>query len=173
MICKPKFLFLTCYIVCWVPLAHSYIHSFPTNQKNQNFNNKILLFPQQLFRSQNPASNSGQPSGGPQLQQTLPLSSQQYLQQQNPYAPAQQPYVINPGQDVPPYMGLIAAGMPQYYGMAPWSMYPTNLIPQPNQQPRRPLTPSQQGAENQPYQVCLFAFLNLFFFFEIVDCIAL
>lgn len=94
----------------------------------------------------------GQPNGGPQLQQTI--SSQQYLAQNAAYAAAQQPYVINPGQDVPPYLGLITAGMPQYYGMPPWSMYPANLIPQPNQQPRRPLTPSQQGAENQPYQVC-------------------
>lgn len=121
-----------------------------------------------MFRSQNPASNSGipgQPSGGQQLQQTLPLSSQQYLAQQNAYAAAQQPYVINPGQDVPPYMGLIAAQMPQYYGMAPWSVYPANLMPQPNQQPRRPLTPSQQGAENPPYQVCLFAFSVFCFFF--------
>lgn len=36
-------------------------------------------------------------------------------------------------------------------------MYPANLIPQQNSQPppRRPLTPSQQTAENQaPYQVC-------------------
>lgn len=100
------------------------------------------------------------------MQQTLPLSSQQYLAQQNAaYAAAQQPYVINPGQDVPPYMGLIAAGVPQYYGMpgmAPWGVYPANLIPQPNQQPRRPLTPSQQGGENQPYQVCLFVFFIIF-----------
>lgn len=116
---------------------------------------------QQLFRSQNPglATNSGvpgQPSGGP-LQQTLPqqLASQQYLAQQNAYAAAAQQagqYVINPGQDAAPYMGLIAAGVPQYYGVAPW-VYPANLIAQQGSQPRRPLTPSQQGAENQPYQV--------------------
>lgn len=97
------------------------------------------------------------------MQQTLP---QQFLaqQQQNAaYAAAQQQYVINPGQD--PYMGLIPAAMPQYYGMGQWSVYPANLIPQPNQQPRRPLTPSQQGAENPPYQVRLtflfFLILNL------------
>ncbi|XP_037036673.1 maternal protein pumilio isoform X3 [Bradysia coprophila] len=125
----------------------------PANLLQQPHNYDV----QQLFRSQNPVSNSGipgQPSGAPQLQQTLPLTSQQYLAQQTAYAAAaQQPYVINPGQDVPPYMGLIAAGMPQYYGMAPWSVYPTNLMPQPNQQPRRPLTPSQQGGDNQPYQL--------------------
>lgn len=141
-------------------LAHSCKFLEPI--KAINFINKILSFPQQLFRSQNPATSSGipgQPTGAPQLQQTLPLSSQQYLAQQNA-AYAQQPYVINPGQDVPPYMGLIAAGMPQYYGMAPWSVYPANLIPQPNQQPRRPLTPSQQGAETQPYQVCLLVSLK-------------
>ncbi len=97
------------------------------------------------------------------MQQTLPLSSQQYLAQQNAAyaAAAQQPYVINPGQEGP-YMGLIAASMPQYYGMAPpWGVYPANLIPQPNQQPRRPLTPSQQGADNQAYQVCV-SLINLF-----------
>lgn len=50
---------------------------------------------------------------------------------------------------------LITAGVPQYYGVAaaPWGVYPANLIPQQQSQPRRPLTPSQQGAENQPYQV--------------------
>lgn len=55
-------------------------------------------------------------------------------------------------------MGLIPAGMPQYYGVAPWGMYPANLIPQQSSQPppRRPLTPSQQAGENQPpYQVCI------------------
>lgn len=93
------------------------------------------------------------------MQQTLPLPSQQYLAQQSAaYAAAAQqaaPYVINPGQDATPYMGLIAAGMPQYYGVAPWGVYPANLIPQQGSQPRRPLTPSQQGAENQQYQVCI------------------
>lgn len=46
--------------------------------------------------------------------------------------------------------------MPPYYGVAPWGMYPANLIPQQSSQPtRRPLTPSQQAGENQPpYQVC-------------------
>lgn len=122
---------------------------------------------QQLFRSQNPGlqTNAGQPTGGP-LQQTLPLPSQQYLAQAQAQAQAQNaaayaaaaqqaPYVINPGQDpAAPYMGLIAAaGMPQYYNVAPWGMYPANLIPQQGSQPRRPLTPSQQGAENQQYQV--------------------
>lgn len=119
-------------------------------------NKNVFPHSQQLFRSQNPANNSGipgQPSGAPQLQQTLP----QYLQNAAAYAAAaQQPYVINPGQEVPPpYMGLIP-GMPQYYhNMGPWSMYP---IPQPNPQPRRPLTPSQPGAESQ-YQVRFFRFL--------------
>lgn len=115
-----------------------------------------------MFRSQNPglATNAGvpgQPSGGPLQQQMPPLSSQQYLAQQSAAyaaAAAQQAgqYVINPGQDAAPYMGLIAAGVPQYYNMAPW-VYPANLIPQQGTQPRRPLTPSQQGADNQPYQV--------------------
>lgn len=120
---------------------------------------------QQLFRSQNPnlASNTGVPPpgqpGGQPLPQTLPLPSQQYLAQQSAaYAAAAQqaaPYVINPGQDAAQYMGLIAAaGMPQYYGVAPWGVYPANLIPQQGTQPRRPLTPSQQAGENQPsYQV--------------------
>lgn len=100
----------------------------------------------------------GQPAGQP-LQQTLPLPSQPYLAQQSAaYAAAAQqaaPYVINPGQDAAQYMSLIAAGMPQYYGVAPWGVYPANLIPpQQGSQPRRPLTPSQQAAaENQPYQV--------------------
>lgn len=111
-----------------------------------------------MFRSQNPnlagnAAVPGQP-GGQQLQQTLPLPSQQYLAPQNAaYAAAAQqapPYVINPGQDAQ-YMSLI--GMPQYYGVAPWGVYPANLIPQQGSQPRRPLTPSQQAAENQQYQV--------------------
>ncbi|XP_055310309.1 maternal protein pumilio-like isoform X2 [Sitodiplosis mosellana] len=123
---------------------------------------------QQLFRSQNPslASNAGvappgQPTAQPQIPQTLPLPSQQYLAQQSAaYAAATQqptPYVINPGQDATRYieMGLIPAGMPQYYGV-PWGMYPANLIPQQSSQPpqRRPLTPSQQAGENQPpYQM--------------------
>lgn len=81
---------------------------------------------QQLFRSQNPslASNSGIPPPGQQpIPQSLPLPSQQYLQQSAAYAAAAQqptPYVINPGQDATQYMGLIPAGMPQYYGVAPW-----------------------------------------------------
>jgi len=118
---------------------------------------------QQLFRSQNPslASNAGVPPPGPTAQppipQTLPLPSQQYLAQQNAAYAAQQPtpYVINPGQDATQYMGLIPAGMPPYYGVAPWGMYPANLIPQQSSQPpRRPLTPSQQAGENQPpYQM--------------------
>lgn len=119
-----------------------------------------------MFRSQNPglATNAGVPGqpGGQPLQQTLPLPSQQYLAQQSAaYAAAAQqaaPYVINPGQDAAAaqYMGLIAAGaMPQYYGVAPWGVYPANLIAQQGSQPRRPLTPSQQGAENQPYQVSI------------------
>lgn len=128
----------------------------------------LFGFLQQLFRSQNPnlASNTGVPPpgqpGGQPLPQTLPLPSQQYLAQQSAaYAAAAQqaaPYVINPGQDAAQYMGLIAAaGMPQYYGVAPWGVYPANLIPQQGTQPRRPLTPSQQAGENQPsYQVGTF-----------------
>lgn len=129
-----------------------------------NLTNKLCFWfnLQQLFRSQNPslATNSGvpgQPTGQP-LQQTLPLPSQPYLTQQSAaYAAAAQqaaPYVINPGQDAQ-YMGLIATGMAPYYGVAPWGVYPANLIPpQQGSQPRRPLTPSQQAAaDNQPYQV--------------------
>lgn len=121
---------------------------------------------QQLFRS-NPgltAANSavpGAPNGQPLPQSALSLSAaqqqQQFLAQHNAAYAAQQaqPYVINPGQDPSPYMGaLITAGVPQYYGVAaPWGVYPPTLIPQQQSQPRRPLTPSQQGAENQPYQV--------------------
>uniref|UniRef100_A0A6P4EUE4 Maternal protein pumilio isoform X4 n=1 Tax=Drosophila rhopaloa TaxID=1041015 RepID=A0A6P4EUE4_DRORH len=94
-----------------------------------------------------------------QQQMQMAAASQQFLaaqQAQNAAYAAQQatPYVINPGQEAAPYMGMIAAAqMPQYYGVAPWGMYPGNLIPQQGTQPRRPLTPSQQGAENQPYQV--------------------
>lgn len=129
---------------------------------------------QQLFRSQNPslATNAGVPGqpGGQPLQQTLPLPSQQYLaaQQNAAYAAAAQqaaPYVINPGQDATQYMGLIAAGMPQYYNVAPWGVYPANLIPQQGSQPRRPLTPSQQAAENQPYQVNI-QYFKIFFIFS-------
>lgn len=130
---------------------------------------------QQLFRSQNPglaatnaaaaaaaaaaatsAAPPGAPNGTMQPQQMAQMAaSQQFLAaQQNAAYAAQQaaPYVINPGQDAAPYMGLITAQMPQYYGVQ-WGMYPSNLIPQQGTQPRRPLTPSQQGAENQSYQV--------------------
>lgn len=92
-------------------------------------------------------------------QMQMAAASQQFLAaQQNAAYAAQQatPYVINPGQDAAPYMGLIAAQMPPYYGVAPWGMYPGNLIPQQGTQPRRPLTPSQQGAENQSYQVSFY-----------------
>ena len=99
----------------------------------------------------------GAPNGTMQPQQMqMAAASQQFLAaQQNAYAAQQAaPYVINPGQDATPYMPLIATQMPQYYGVAPaWGMYPGNLIPQQSTQPRRPLTPSQQGAENQSYQV--------------------
>jgi len=89
----------------------------------------------------------------------MAAASQQFLaaqqQAQNAAYAAQQAtsYVINPGQEAAPYMGMIAAAQMPYYGVAPWGMYPGNLIPQQGTQPRRPLTPSQQGAENQPYQV--------------------
>ncbi|XP_058173562.1 maternal protein pumilio [Anopheles ziemanni] len=126
--------------------------------------NKDLKEHLQLFRS-NPgltAANSavpGAPNGQPLPQSALSLSAaqqQQFLQHNAAYAAQQAaPYVINPGQDPSQYMGaLIAAGVPQYYAPAPWGVYPANLaIPQQQSQPRRPLTPSQQGAENQPYQV--------------------
>lgn len=126
---------------------------------------------QQLFRS-NPgltAANSavpGAPNGQPLPQSALSLSAaqqQQFLQHNAAYAAQQAPpYVINPGQDPNQYMGaLIAAGVPQYYAPAPWGVYPANLaIPQQQSQPRRPLTPSQQGAENQPYQVSFGAELS-------------
>uniref|UniRef100_A0A1B0BS77 Uncharacterized protein n=1 Tax=Glossina palpalis gambiensis TaxID=67801 RepID=A0A1B0BS77_9MUSC len=91
----------------------------------------------------------------PEGQLKIPIFISGRNKNQNAAYAAQQaaPYVINPGQDAAPYMGLIAAQMPQYYGVAPWGMYPGNLIPQQGTQPRRPLTPSQQGAENQSYQV--------------------
>ena len=125
----------------------------------------LLFLLQQLFRSQNPglaatANASGQPgapNGGmpPQALQQQFLAAQQgaaYAAVAQQAAAAAGSYVINPGQE--PYMGLIAAQMPQYYGVAPWGVYPGNLIPQQGTQPRRPLTPSQQGGENQSYQVC-------------------
>ena len=93
------------------------------------------------------------------MPQPLPLAQQQFLAQQNAAAFAQQaaaPYMINTGQEAAPYM---ITGMPQYYGM-PWGVYPANLIPQQGSQPRRPLTPSQQTAENQPYQVSTGRILN-------------
>lgn len=103
------------------------------------------------------AAPPGAPNGTMQPQQMqMAAASQQFLAaQQNAAYAAQQaaPYVINPGQDAGPYMGLIATQMPQYYGVAPWGMYPGNLIPQQGTQPRRPLTPSQQTADNQSYQV--------------------
>lgn len=143
--------------------------------KNLIFHIIFFSIFQQLFRSQNPslaASNAGvpqpgQPGAQQQIQQTLPLPSQSYLAPQNAaYAAAAQqptPYVINPGQDATQYaMGLIPAGMPQYYGVAPWGMYPANLIAQQNAQPppqqRRPLTPSQQSGENQPPYQVLYSF---------------
>lgn len=80
------------------------------------------------------------------------MPSQQFLAQQSAYAaPQAAPYVINPGQEATPYMSLIP-GMPPYYNLS-WPFYQSNLIPQQGTQPRRPLTPSQQGAESQPYQV--------------------
>lgn len=94
----------------------------------------------------------------------MQLPSQQYLAQQSYAAAAAQqatPYVINPGQDATQYMGLIAAGMPQYYGVPQWGVYPANLIPQQGSQPRRPLTPSQQGAESQSYQVKIICYFIL------------
>lgn len=152
---------------------HSIVHNDIDNV-SFNFSLCFVFSLQQLFRSQNPnlASNTGVPPpgqpGGQPLPQTLPLPSQQYLAQQSAaYAAAAQqaaPYVINPGQDAAQYMGLIAAaGMPQYYGVAPWGVYPANLIPQQGTQPRRPLTPSQQAGENQPsYQVGFNSAISIF-----------
>lgn len=106
------------------------------------------------------ANNNGVPvpPSGASLQPSLP--PQQFLTQHNAAyaaAAAQQSgqYVINTGQDPAPYMGLIPAGVPQYYNMGPWGVYPAGLIQQQGSQPRRPLTPSQQGAE-QAYQVSRF-----------------
>jgi hypothetical protein len=129
---------------------------------------KLFFYLQQLFRSQNPgltnAGASGQNGG---LPQALPLAQaqQQFLaaQQSAAYAAQQAaPYVINPGQEANPYMGALI-NVPQYYGVAaPWGVYPsTHLIPQQGSQPRRPLTPSQQGAENQQYQVSLLLHYNI------------
>jgi hypothetical protein len=130
----------------------------------------LFILLQQLFRSQNPgltnAGASGQ-NGGP-LPQALPLAQaqQQFLaaQQSAAYAAQQAaPYIVNPGQEANPYMGTLI-NVPQYYGVAaPWGVYPsTHLIPQQGSQPRRPLTPSQQGAENQQYQVSFDRFPHLF-----------
>lgn len=84
----------------------------------------------------------------------MPSQAQFLAAQQSAYAaPQAAPYVINPGQETAPYMSLIP-GMPQYYNL-PWTIYQGSLIPQQGTQPRRPLTPSQQGAENQPYQVSI------------------
>lgn len=94
-------------------------------------------------------------------------------QQNAAYAAAAQQagqYVINPGQEAAPYMGLIAAGVPQYYNVAPWGVYPANLIPQQGTQPRRPLTPSQQGGENQPYQVNIISILLNFNYKKLIEC---
>lgn len=105
------------------------------------------------------------PPSGASLPQSLP--PQQFLTQHNAAyaaaAAAQQngQYVINTGQEPTPYMGLIPAGVPQYYNMGPWGVYPAGLIQQQGSQPRRPLTPSQQGAE-QAYQVSFLSLTLLF-----------
>lgn len=104
-----------------------------------------MLRSQQNAGLQTNSSQNGQPM-------QMPLAQQQYLAQQNAaYAQQAAPYMINTGQDGNPYMApTILTGVPQaYYGVAPW-MYQANLIPQQGSQPRRPLTPSQQGGE-QPY----------------------
>jgi pumilio RNA-binding family len=111
---------------------------------------------QQLFRSQNPSLTTNSTANGQLAPQPM-LAQQQFLAQQAQNAAyAQQAaaagtYMINPGQEAGPYMApILTAQVPQYYGVAPW-VYPApaNLIPQQGSQPRRPLTPSQQGAENQ------------------------
>ncbi|XP_049854592.1 pumilio homolog 2-like isoform X15 [Schistocerca gregaria] len=105
---------------------------------------------QQLFRSQQ------QQQATPQqllLQQQQYLATQQQ-QQLGLAAPAaaftSAPYVINAPQE--PYVGTLIAGptvVPQYYGVAPWGVYPANLIQQgaaaAAAQQRRPLTPSSAG----------------------------
>lgn len=81
----------------------------------------------------------------------LPMtaSQQQFLAQQNAAAYAAQAQYMMPGQEGNPFMATMLAP-PSYYSVPPW-VYPAGLIPQQGTQPRRPLTPSQTGPENQPF----------------------
>lgn len=78
----------------------------------------------------------------------LPMTAtqQQFLAQQNAAyaAQAQAASYMMPSQDGNPFMATMLAP-PSYYGVPPW-VYPAAGL-----QPRRPLTPSQTGAENQPF----------------------
>lgn len=104
---------------------------------------------QQLFRSQQ--SQAATPNAA-QLQLLQQQQQQQYLaQQQQAAAFPQPPYVLNPQQDQP---YLITAGVPQYYGVAPW-VYPApaNLIQQgANNGTRRPITPNGTAEAQQQVQ---------------------
>ncbi|XP_068629045.1 maternal protein pumilio isoform X2 [Battus philenor] len=106
---------------------------------------------QQLFRSQQAAAAGGQAAAA-QLQLLQQQQQQQFqLQQQLAAQQAftQAPYVINAGQEGAPYVSALIAGVPPYYGVAPWGVYP-GIVAQPAQQQaqqsRRPLTP-QQGEQ--------------------------
>ncbi|KAF4519151.1 hypothetical protein B566_EDAN008213 [Ephemera danica] len=110
---------------------------------------------QALFRSQQQTA----PQQLQLLQQQQFLASQQQQQQlaglAAPTAFTNGTYLINPQE---PYVGTLIPGptvLPQYYGMAPWPVYPAGLLQpgaaaaaaaaaQQQQQPqqRRPLTPS-------------------------------
>ncbi|CAH0722871.1 unnamed protein product, partial [Brenthis ino] len=112
---------------------------------------KDLKLQIQLFRSQQAAAAGGQAAAA-QLQLLQQQQQQQFqLQQQLAAQQAftQAPYVINAGQEGAPYVSALIAGVPPYYGVAPWGVYP-GLVAQPAQQqaqqPRRPLTP-QQGEQ--------------------------
>lgn len=81
--------------------------------------------------------------------QPMPMATQQqFLAQQNAAYAQQAASYMMPGQDG--FMTTTMLAPPSYYGVPPW-VYPAGLIPQQGTQPRRPLTPSQAGAENQPF----------------------
>ncbi|KAK7790906.1 hypothetical protein R5R35_000917 [Gryllus longicercus] len=109
---------------------------------------------QQLFRSPQQQQTQATPQQIQLLQQQyLATQQQQQLGLAAPAAFTSAPYVINTGQE--PYVGTLIAGptvVPQYYGVAPWGVYPANLIQQgaaaaAAAQQRRPLTPSSAAAE--------------------------
>ncbi|KAK6633384.1 hypothetical protein RUM44_003986 [Polyplax serrata] len=116
--------------------------------RQSNYKIAFLLF-QQLFRNQ-PQQQQPQQSGTSQPIHVLQQQQQQYLQQQAAAAQQQQlafntaPYVINAQE---PY--ILAAGptvLPQYYGVAPWGVYPASIIQQNAGQQRRPLSPGSAAA---------------------------